>query len=550
MRTVILVCFVSLLGFIQGLCPHLAGDLELWSESNTWGAGGIPTADSDVDITKPILVDDLAVSQYNCIYVKSGGRLVFSPDHNPNLRVHCIVIENGGEMHIGSEDCRFIGNVDITLLGEHVDIDIAGFGGKFIGVRQGGILELHGEEKLGWTKLTETAPKFDYTAGQSFRHREVPGIDNRAGMYIYHFNRTGGMVSSIFKRLDRNTQAQQDANIAELFTFLYRDRIVIASTDYKYNQAEVVMIERCDECDDNQIKLSRPLFYTHFGEIYKGVDMRAEVGMLTRKIHIKGEIASGNTNGGHIKFLMGFKSVRVQGIELSSMGDPEILGRYPLHYHMCLDLLDDDVYDTRSYIRQNSIHDTFRCVTVHGTHNALLVGNTCYNTIGHGYFLEDGEEKGATLYGNLALNQRKWTGAVRVPPDSNPTGAIPTDKSKGPVSFWLTNPNVKVLNNAAGGGDGVGFWFIYPDLPTGPSRNLNLTQFEESKHTEIMLFENNVAHSYMRAGLFIDNIEQDDLTASGYNKYDPWENPLIKSDHVPFYITRLTGSYHLHLLIL
>ena len=33
--------------------------------------------------------------------------------------------------------------------------------------------------------------------------------------------------------------------------------------------------------------------YTHFGEIWEGIDMRAEVGLLTRNIKISGDIEDG-----------------------------------------------------------------------------------------------------------------------------------------------------------------------------------------------------------------------------------------------------------------
>ena len=47
--------------------------------------------------------------------------------------------------------------------------------------------------------------------------------------------------------------------------------------------------------------LSVPVKYTHYGEIYKNVDMRAEVGLMTRHIHIRGEVSDGKSNGGHVK---------------------------------------------------------------------------------------------------------------------------------------------------------------------------------------------------------------------------------------------------------
>ena len=81
----------------------------------------LPAPGSNVSVTKSVLVDGgIPEDGFWCIFVRNNGRLVFSPDYNPDLRVHCIVIEDGGEMHIGSESCPFDGDVDITLVGKNV----------------------------------------------------------------------------------------------------------------------------------------------------------------------------------------------------------------------------------------------------------------------------------------------------------------------------------------------------------------------------------------------------------------------------------------------
>jgi hypothetical protein len=60
------------------------------------------------------------------------------------------------------------------------------------------------------------------------------------------------------------------------------DQIVIASTDFDWTQAETFTIE---SADGTTINMKGDCQYTHYGEIYDGmVDMRAEVGLLTRYI--------------------------------------------------------------------------------------------------------------------------------------------------------------------------------------------------------------------------------------------------------------------------
>lgn len=42
----------------------------------------------------------------------------------------------------------------------------------------------------------------------------------------------------------------------------------------------------------------------------------------------------------------------------------------------------------------------------------------------------------------------------------------------------------------------MGFWYIYPEKPTGPSADKNFMQPEEAQHTPITNFMNNSCHSY------------------------------------------------------
>ena len=52
------------------------------------------------------------------------------------------------------------------------------------------------------------------------------------------------------------------------------------------------------------ILFSAPLKYTHYGEIYKNVDMRGEIGLLSRNILFDSEDADGSdTYGGNLKVL-------------------------------------------------------------------------------------------------------------------------------------------------------------------------------------------------------------------------------------------------------
>ena len=65
------------------------------------------------------------------------------------------------------------------------------------------------------------------------------------------------------------------------------DRIFVASTDYDFDQAEEFEIK---SVNGNQVTIKGQVMFEHFGEVYEEVDMRAEVGLLTRDIQIYGKV--------------------------------------------------------------------------------------------------------------------------------------------------------------------------------------------------------------------------------------------------------------------
>ena len=81
-------------------------------------------------------------------------------------------------------------------------------------------------------------------------------------------------------------------------------------------------------------------------------------------------------------------SVRVEGIELTRMGQMLRMARYAMHWHLCGDM-------AGNYIKHNSWYDNYqRVITTHGTANATMFDNVAHRTFGHGFYLEDGIETG------------------------------------------------------------------------------------------------------------------------------------------------------------
>uniref|UniRef100_A0A665X555 hyaluronoglucosaminidase n=1 Tax=Echeneis naucrates TaxID=173247 RepID=A0A665X555_ECHNA len=304
------------------------------------------------------------------------------------------------------------------------------------------------------------------------------------------------------------------------------DRIVVASTDYSMHQAEEFTLLPCPLCTSRQVRIQgESPQYHHVGEIIDGVDMRAEVALLSKNILIYGEMEKacyGNnkcqfynhdTYGGHIKIFSNFSSVHLSYVELRNMGQQGETGRYPLHFHMCGDVDQKGGYWEPTYVDGLSIHHSFsRCLSIHAT-NGLLVKNTVgYDTLGHCFFLEDGIEQRNTFYHNLGLLTRPGT---LLPTDRNDTVCssikdkvykgytpLPSTECKAVSTFWIANPNNNLISNAAAGSQDAGIWFVFHSSSTGDSHGL--VPETKAELTPLGIFYNNRVHSNFKAGLFID----------------------------------------------
>ena len=85
--------------------------------------------------------------------------------------------------------------------------------------------------------------------------------------------------------------------------------------------------------------------------------------------------------------------MQIKGVEFIRMGQKGHMGRYPVHTHL---IRNTSPYITDNFvIANNSIHNCFlRCMSIHDSNNIAITNNVCYDTWGHGYFLEDGSETG------------------------------------------------------------------------------------------------------------------------------------------------------------
>ena len=429
-----------------------------WSDPATWPDRKVPAAGDKVTIArdKSVLLD---VSPPALGSLTIDGKLSFADNADLELTTEWILLH--GELEIGTEARPHTRKATITLTNNIKGEDIGGMGGANEPVDRGivlmgGTLNLHGNRTNSWTKLSKTAD-----AGSTS---------------IEVLNAAGWRVG---------------------------DEIVLASTDFDPRQAERRTIAAIR---GNAITLDKKLDYMHFGKITFDVDERGEVGMLTRNIRLQAsaDAAEAPFYGGHV-MAMGASKMFVEGVEFNRMGQNLTLARYPIHWHL--------VGDAKGqYIRNAAIHDTYnRCVTVHGTNNLQVENNVTYNTVGHCFFLEDGIETGNEYIRNLAIQTKCHTSKPCDPTNLAPFGAtsdglnfkttgqdskdvlIPSDNTVS--SFWITNPDNTYRDNVAAGSDATGFWFAFPEHPTGKFEGTEISKATWPRRTKFREFKGNVAHS-------------------------------------------------------
>lgn len=408
-----------------------------WSDPDTWG-GSLPQANEDVLIPagRHILLD----TNVDVATLTIEGRLGCA-NTDIDLKARWIMVH--GQMVCGTDTNPFRNRLRITLKGQNKAENVMNMGTKTLSAMEGGLISLHGETRTSWLMLNKTANPGD---------------------------------SSITLEYAPNWRQG--------------DSIVIASTADDMNQAEVVQIKKVN---GTVVTLKSPLRYRHYGvsqSFSNGkrnwqLDTRAEVGLLSRNIVIQGDQSSdSNGFGGHVMIMRNGVAL-FSGVEMNRMGQKGILGRYPFHWHLAENV-------AGQYIRNSSIRNSFnRCITVHGTHNARVEDNVCYDHIGHGYFLEDGVETGNVFDHNLGLLTRRPETELAIIESDIQEG----EAARGPSTFWISNGDNTFTNNAAAGSDGLGYWYDTELTASGPSARNKKYRNVNPRQSKFGVFSDNRVHS-------------------------------------------------------
>jgi hypothetical protein len=441
----------------------------LWSESSTWNDGKVPGAGSRVQIRRGHTVTYDAKSDAIIRFIHVAGNLSFAPDKDTLLNVGLIKIQAGDEASEDGFDCD-----------AHMAMD---------------------DKKMPRSALEVGTPvrPIDPTHTAVIRLHYIVGMDKGScpaivccgGRMDFHgtpMNRTWVKLGATAKAGDETVTLGE-----AVAGWKVGDRVIITATTRQQKTKKTFQpsVKDNTQTEERTIKsiagakltLDPSLKFEHEG----GDDYRAEVANLSRNVIVE----SANTGArGHTMYHHGSAGA-ISYAEFRHLGMPGVLGRYSLHYHLCSDSM------RGSYVLGASIWDSGnRWLTVHGTNYLVVRDCVGYQSLGHGFFLEDGTEVFNVFDRNLAVH------AYNTKP--LPKQIIPFDKNDG-SGFWWANSHNSFTRNVAAECDEYGYFFQAAKTPDFDP-NLKVMQPDGTKQRvdirtlPFVRFEDNVSHCQRRHG--------------------------------------------------
>jgi hypothetical protein len=411
-----------------------------WSAPDTWEGGKVPGAGAKVQVRAGHTVTYDVSSDQVIRSIHVAGTLTFARDRDTRLDVGLIKIQPGDDAsedgfncdaHLKEPDPRAprpaleVGTANEPIPAGHTALirlaAVAGLDKESCPaiVCCGGRLDLHGAPlSRTWVKLgaTVNAGRFGKRLGiappgDTEIKLAEPVAGWRAGDRILVTTTTSR------SRVNQRQTLRPGPGIAPAYT-------------------EVRTIKALR--DGDRLTVDRPLDYPHAGED----DYRGEVANLSRNVVV--ESADPATARGHTMYHK-HSAGSISYAEFRHLGKEGVLGKYPIHLHLAGDTM------RGSYVLGASIWDSGnRWVTIHGTRYFIVRDCVGYQSVGHGYYLEDGSEVFNVLDRNLAV--QAFAGKPL------PEQFLPFDHNDG-AGFWWANSHNTFTRNVAVECDRYGFRF-------------------------------------------------------------------------------------------
>lgn len=437
-----------------------------WSQPATWEGGVVPAQGDKVLVRAGHLVQYDVSSTAVIRSLHLDGTLSFVPDRDTRLEVGLIRVQAGGTTSEEGFDCD--AHLPAGEPGTRAAL-LVGTADEPIDKKHSALIRLH------------ALPEMDKDS--------CPAIVCCGGRMEFH----GAPLSRTWVKLGSPVKAG-DAQIAlaEAVTgWRVGDRIILTATTRQQKTKKTFLASTRDssqteertitKIDGTQLTLDRPLAFDHTAE----GNYRGDVANLSRNVIVE---SADLKQRAHTMYHRN-SSGSIGYAEFRHLGKEGVLGRYSIHFHLCGDTM------RGSSVVGASIWDSGnRWITIHGTNYLVVRDCVGYQSMGHGFFLEDGTEVLNVLDRNLAVQ------AYIAKP--LPKQVLPFDKNDG-SGFWWSNCLNTLTRNVAADCDEYGYFFQATKTEAFDP-NLSVRQadgtrkFVDIRTLPFVRFENNEAHCQRR----------------------------------------------------
>jgi hypothetical protein len=393
-----------------------------WSEADTWRPARVPGKGDRVLVARGTRVEYDAKSEAVVRLVQVVGTLAFARDCDTELNVAVLTVQH-------SEECS-----------EH------GFACEFEGDKEGPKTADH-----DWPTLLVGTPEQPIPAQHTARIRlhyldgmdkdDAPAIACCSGRLELH----GSPLPRTWVKLAADVKPG-DASITlaeEVKGWRVGDEIIVTAstraegyTSFRNDREPQTEPRKIAKIEGRTLTLDQPLRKGHSGS----GEFRAEAANISRNVIV--ETADPAGPRGHTVYHAHSRG-GISYARFAHLGKEGVLGRYAIHFHLVGDTM------RGSSIVGAAITDSHnRWITLHGTQYLVIRDCVGYQSVGHGYFMEDGTEIYNLLDHNLAVHS--YAGKPL------PKQVLPFDANEG-AGFWWANGRNTITRNITTENDAYGF---------------------------------------------------------------------------------------------
>jgi hypothetical protein len=390
-----------------------------WSDAATWAPAKVPAAGDRVLISRDTEVEYDLVSTEVVRLVQVVGTLRFARDRDTELNVGVLKVQDSDTCSESGFACDLHA---VTKAGEPSDAP----GGKPPALLVGTPNEPIPAEHTARIRLHFL---------EGMEANDAPAIACCSARMEIH----GAPLARTWLKLSEDARAGDRRVVAAEPVADWRvgDEVIVTASkrtsgfgSYRATARQSIPaqteVRRITAIDGATLSLDRPLENEHDGS----GEFRCEVANLSRNVIVESADPAGVR--GHTVYHR-FSRGGISYARFAHLGKEGVLGRYAIHFHLLGETM------RGGGVRGASIVDSHnRWVTIHGTQYLVVRDCVGFQSVGHGFFLEDGTEVYNLLDRNLGV--QAYAGPRL------PNQVLPFDENEGAAFWWANGRNTFVRN--------------------------------------------------------------------------------------------------------